>query len=265
LLRFGRKITFVAVDDPFGIVAIVLSIVREYGMDVLSEVLADLRLQSTVYATFACGAPWSVRYDQGPGAGFHVVTEGRCLLEVPGEPPIELSAGDFVVLPHGTPHLLRATDGAGASATVQALIAARPAGSTEPIPVGAGGEPTRYICGAFHFTEPHASPVLAALPSVIHVPGENGRLLPWLDMHLQFIACEARSGRPGGQMVLARLSDILFVQAIRAHLAQLEEGVGGWLDAARDAQIGQALALMHRSPEREWTVGSLAAAAPRAA
>jgi AraC-like DNA-binding protein len=229
-------------------------------MDVLSEVLSDLRMESTLYAVVEGASPWTVAYSNPELAGFHVVTEGRCVLEMDGAAPVALSAGDFVVLPHGTPHRLRCAAGGGPPVPIEQLGAACEAGSYPTLSTGGGGEVTRYLCGAFRFHEPHSSPVLAALPPLIHVRSENGKLLPWIELHLSFLACEAGSGRPGGQMVVARLSDVLFVQAIRAHLADLAEDAGGWLGAARDPQIGRALWLMHRGPEREWTVGALAAA-----
>src|SRR5687768_3258457 len=122
-------------------------------MDVLSEVLSDLRMQSTLYANFECGAPWTVEY--GAMSGFHVVTEGRCLLERDGEAPLMLEAGDFVVLPHGLPHRMRALDGPGVAVPVDRLTGGRTHSPSEPIPVGAGGECTRYLCGALSFAEPH--------------------------------------------------------------------------------------------------------------
>jgi AraC-like DNA-binding protein len=227
-------------------------------VDVLSEVLADLRLQSTLYAHFRCGAPWSVEYGALPG--YHVVTEGACLLERDGSPPLRLEPGDFVVLPRGAPHRLRAMEGPGVPVPVQTLTGGRTHSPAEPIAVGAGGAATRYLCGALRFEDGAANPVLAALPEVIHVRAEEGRMLPWLEMTLQAMSCEARSGRPGAEIVLARLSDVLFVQAIRSHLVELSQDAPGWLAASRDPQVARVLWLLHRNPEREWTVGSMAGA-----
>lgn len=227
-------------------------------MDLLSEVLSDLRMQSTLYAHFECGAPWSVEYGALPG--FHVVTEGSCLLERPGAEPLTLAAGDFVVLPRGAAHRLRAQEGPGVPAPVQELTGGHTHSPAEPIRVGASGAATRYLCGALRFEGGTANPVLAALPELIHVRAEEGRMLPWLEMNLQSMACEAKSNRPGAEMVLARLADVLFVQAIRSHLVELTRDAPGWLAASRDAQIAKALWLIHRSPEQDWTVGSLAGA-----
>ena len=228
-------------------------------MDVLSEVLAELRLESTLYARFEVSAPWAVAYPAGETAAFHVVTEGRCLLEIEGErEAVVLERGDFVVLPHGTAHTLRSA-GRHPAVPVESL-AAGAAGTMTAVAHGGGGEAARYLCGAFHFAQAHANPVLSALPPLIHVRNELGCSLPWLEMHLAAVACEASSGRAGAALVIARLSDILFVQAVRAHLAVLPDEAPGWLGALRDPQMGRALWLIHRHPERPWTVGSLAAA-----
>jgi AraC-like DNA-binding protein len=233
---------------------------KEAAMDVLSEVLSELRLESTLYARFELTAPWAVSYPAGETAAFHVVAEGRCLLEIEGErDPVALEAGDFVVLPHGTAHTLR-SPGRHPAAPVATLTAGATPGTMPAVVHGGGGEAARYLCGAFRFEQAHANPVLSALPPLIHVRNANGCGLPWLDMHMAAMACEASSGRAGGALVMARLSDILFVQAVRAHLAALPDEAAGWLGALRDPQIGRALWLIHRHPERPWTVGSLASA-----
>lgn len=83
--------------------------------------------------------------------------------------------------------------------------------------------------------------------------------MQWLEANLQFVASEMASGLPGAQTVVSRLADILFVQAIRAYLAESGARSKGWLRGLLDPQIGHALALMHQRPEAPWTVQSLAA------
>ena len=114
------------------------------------------------------------------------------------------------------------------------------------------------MCGAFHFAAAGDHPLLSALPPVVHVRGEGGAPLPWLRTHLEALACEARSGRPGGAAMIARLSEVLFVHAIRAQLAELPAGSRGWLGALRDPALARVVALIHRHPERGWTVAALA-------
>jgi AraC-like DNA-binding protein len=225
--------------------------------DLLSDLLADLRLESTMYCMIEGSAPWGVAYPGDRHAAFHVVTAGECVLEVAGRAPLRLLAGDFVVLPRATPHVLRGAVPARAEA-VEALMA-RPGALEDGVArVGGGGERAAYLCGGFAFGARRDHPLLAALPEVMHVKSEQGARLPWLESHLAAVACETRSRRPGAGLVLARLSDVLFVHAIRAFLAELPDGATGWVGALRDPPLARALGLMHRQPERPWTVESLA-------
>lgn len=222
--------------------------------DVLSQLLDDLRVESTLYCRVEVSEPWAVAYPGGEAAGFHVVLEGRCTLAREGAEPLALEAGDLVVLPHGTAHVLR-----GAAPARAEPIEALAARGREGLAVrhGGAGERAAYLCGAFRFGARRDHPLLSALPETIHVPARARAGIPWLETHLAAIACEAQSGRPGAEMVMARLSDVLFVQAVRAHLAALPEAARGWLGALRDPPVARALALIHRHPERPWTVESL--------
>jgi len=250
-------------------------------MDLLSELFRDVQLVSTLYGRFDAHAPWAIGYPAGPLAGFHVVLEGECWLHLDGTAaPLHLVAGDFAVLPHGTTRVLRdsATASRYAAPSVTDIVGhavSRPtsesshAGVRDVISLSAvpqvarfGGTGSRmqYLCGGFEFGGDGARPLLAALPEVIHVRGEQGRMLPWLESNLQAIACELASGRPGAAMVIGRLSEVLFVQAVRAHLADLPPGAVGWTAAAHDAHVSRALALLHHEPSRDWTIATLGAA-----
>jgi AraC-like DNA-binding protein len=200
------------------------------------------------------GEPWAVRYPAGDTAAFHVVTGGSCLLVADGAAPLALEAGDLVILPHGTAHLLR---GRGPAVAVDIMELASRRVGMDAVRHGGDGEAASYLCGAFRFGRMGEHPLLAALPDVLHLSGATGATLPWLDSHLAAIACETRSGRPGAETVVARLSEILFVHAVRGYLAQLPEGARGWHAALAEPPIARALALMHRQPEQSWTVESL--------
>ena len=226
-------------------------------MDVLSEILGELRVESTVYCEFALAAGAGVAYPAEGAAAFHLVTRGEVVVALGDGERRTAAAGDFVVVAPGTAHRLQA----GAVARVEPVEAAAGRAIDGVARVGGGPATARYLCGAFHFAVPGDHPLLGALPPIIHVRPEQGVPQPWLRTHVDAVACEARSGRPGAEAVIARLSEVLFVQAIRYHLAELPEcarGAPGWLGALRDPQLGRAVALMHRHPERAWTVASLA-------
>jgi hypothetical protein len=163
-------------------------------MDVLSELLADLRVESTIYCRFEVADPWAIAYPGGQAAAFHVALEGTCWLAVDGREPLRLEAGDLVVLPHGTSHVLRGSSPALPS-PVEAVAARRQAADGLGVRYGGAGERAAYLCGAFRFNASGDHPLLSALPGVIHVPHAQTAAQPWLQTHLAAIACEARSGR----------------------------------------------------------------------
>lgn len=220
-------------------------------------VLNDLRLESSLYCALQLSAPWTVKYPGGHQAGFHVVTKGRCELVIAGRAPLPLKAGDMVVLLRGTPHELCSGRGALPISIVD-LVQSLSGQGAGPLTHGGGGVGTEYLCGAIDFGARADHPLLSALPDVIHVRGEQGRAQPWMETVVSAMACEQRSGRVGGATVLTRLSDVLFVQALRAHLAELPAETTGWMGALRDPVLSRAIAHLHRAPERNWTVESLA-------
>jgi AraC-like DNA-binding protein len=227
-------------------------------MDVLSELLAELRVESTLYCRFAVAPGYGVAYPASPGvAGFHVVTAGELVLATDDGERRTLSAGDFVVLAHGAEH--RVLGSAAARAEPVAPVAARAVDGLARVGAASGGMGGgEDVCGAFHFAAAGDHPLLSALPAVLHVREAGGAPLPWLRTHLDAVACESRSGRPGGAAMIARLSELLFVQAIRWQLAELPAGARGWLGALRDPGLARAVALIHRHPERAWTVAARA-------
>lgn len=114
------------------------------------------------------------------------------------------------------------------------------------------------LCGAFHLEQPNASPLLHCLPRVIHIPGEQGNMERGFADIVNFIAREAISPKSGSDVMLRRLTEMLFIQVIRLWIDQQAEG--GWLAALRDQSISTALGLIHQYPERRWKVEELAEA-----
>jgi AraC-like DNA-binding protein len=227
-------------------------------MDVLTDVLEAIHFKSVVHGRLELTAPWGLRLDLGH-PGFYVVTRGTCWLDVDGmEEPLQLAGGDFVLLPKGQSHVLKDNRRTKSVPLVEILgqdcVQSRPGGI---LPYGGGGALTTIVGGCFLF-EGDNNPLLAALPPVIHVKGDQDPTVRWLETTLQFVACEMASGRPGAQTVVSRLADILFVQAVRAYLAQSGEEAKGWLRALVDPHIGIALGLIHQKPEEPWTVETLA-------
>jgi len=231
-------------------------------MDVLTDVLETVRVVAACYGRMEATAPWGIQIRSGEDAKFHVVLEGRARLLVEGsDEPIELSAGDIVALPHGHAHSLIDDPSVVTPSVAQPLeelLVCRARGDGSVFRVGGGGESATIVSGRFRFEDRRNNPLLSVLPPVITLKGEMGKSVRWLEPTLKFIACEAASGRPGSQTVIARLADVLFIQIVRGHLASLPANGSGWLGALADAQIGAALGHIHQNPEQDWTVQSLA-------
>ena len=227
-------------------------------MDVLTDVLETVRVVAACYGRMEATAPWGIQVRAGEDAKFHVVLEGHARLLVEGsDAPIELSAGDIVALPHGHAHSLM-DEPSVVLQPLEELLVCRARGDGNVFRVGGGGVSATIVSGRFRFEDRRNNPLLSVLPPVITLKGEMGKAVRWLEPTLKFIACEAASGRPGSQTVIARLADVLFIQIVRGHLASLPANGSGWLSALADSQIGAALGHIHQNAEQDWTVQSLA-------
>lgn len=228
--------------------------------DPLGEALHPLRMSGTFYSRSVLTAPWGLTLPPMPGQlWFHVVTGGECRLEAPDAEPLVLRAGDVALVPHGTGHALRSEPGTIAPSVLdlpQEFLHDR----YTVLHHGSGGAETTLVCGAVEVDTPAARGLVAQLPPVLHV-GASPRT-EWMQATVALVTAESRQLRPGGTAVITRLSDVLVIQAIRSWLESDPGARTGRLGALRDPQIGRALALVHREPERDWTVASLAARIP---
>jgi len=231
-------------------------------MDVLTDVLESIRVRSFISGRLELSAPWGVRKDSGH-PGFFVVTRGSCWLDVDGGPTrVQLSGGDFVLLPKAQGHSLRDALDTPVRSMMDVLRDCPMRKGCQPGGVfqyGGGGAVTTVVGGRFEIENADNNPLLASLPPIIHIEGDGGSPVQWLETTLQFVAAEMAAGQPGTSTIVSRLADILFVQAIRAHLTRCQSRGNGWLRALVDPQVGQALALIHEQPDAAWTVESLAA------
>ena len=238
-------------------------------MDVLSEVLKVIKLEGALYYNAEFTAPWSFHAPASramapyfaPGGGhvivYHLLTEGRGYAAVEGGERIPLAAGDIVVFPHGDPHVM------GNGAPAQPFDSERELHrileqGLKLTRLGGGGEATRFVCGYMSCDPLLGRILLAGLPPVFKVNIRDGASGQWLENCIRFSVEEAGAARPGGEAVLAKLSEVLFAETLRRYLALLPEGQTGWLAGARDREVGKALALLHRSPARSWTIADLA-------
>lgn len=226
--------------------------------DPLGEALHTLRMDSSLYTRSEFTDPWGLELPALPGhVMFHVVTSGRCWLEVEGAEHRLLQPGDLALVPHGEGHRLASEPGAAATKLFD-LPREQVSERYEILRHGGGGAATSMICGAVRFDHAAAHRLVKLLPSMIVVDAWTSPQMDWVQSTLRVMAAEARELRPGGETVITRLADILVIQAIRSWIAQDPAAQTGWLGALRDKQIGRAIALVHREPERAWTLASLA-------
>jgi AraC-like DNA-binding protein len=228
------------------------------SVDPLGEALHFLRLSGTFYCRSEFTAPWALELPALEGClMLHVVTSGECRLEVTGAPVSVLRPGDLSLVPHGAGHRLTSKAGVKAGKLFE-LPREQVSDRYEILRHGGGGAATGMICAAIRFEHPTAQRLVQLLPRVINVNSWQSPEMEWIDSTLRFISAEARELRAGGDTVITRLADILVIQAIRSWMAHAPGAQTGWLGALRDKQIGRALSLIHREPERNWTVASLA-------
>jgi AraC-like DNA-binding protein len=231
-------------------------------MDALSAVLRTLYLRGRVYCRTELGPPWGMELPPGQKAYFHVVIRGSCRLRLgQSDVVIDLRPGDLALLPHGTGH--RLLDGQGSAAVpLERFWREGPAShGSRVLRLGDGPVETELICGAFELEQAEDHPLIGLLPQYILAPGESGRTAPWLSATLQQLANEMIGARPGAEILIARLLDVILIQTVRVWLETQPIGRPSWLGALRDPDLGVVLGLMHEAPDRPWTVATLAAEA----
>ncbi|MCZ6579575.1 MAG: AraC family transcriptional regulator [Gammaproteobacteria bacterium] len=226
--------------------------------DPLGETLHLLRLNGTLYCRSELTAPWGVELPAFDGQMmFHVITSGHCWLEVEGEQPRLLQQGSLALVPHGNGHSIRSHPTADAEPLFDIPVE-QVSERYEIMRYGGGGDLTQLTCGVVRFDHVAGQQLIAQLPNVLQIDTWEDEDGSWLQSTLRFIAREARELRPGGETVITHLADILIIQAIRSWIDSAPEADQGWLAALRDDQVGKALAAIHREPDKDWTVASLA-------
>ena len=237
-------------------------------MDALSDVLRAVRLTGAIFFDVRAAEPWVAETPAGesivgamfPGSehliSYHVITQGSCWASVPGEEPMQLTAGDIILLPHGHTHVLSSTPGLRKPADI--AMYHRPEDGRLPFSITMGdpqGTQAQFVCGFLGCDARPYNPLLAALPRVIRVSDRADGALATL---VRYALAESQAPRLGGQCVLGRLSELMFVDVVRRYLESLPLDRTDWLAGLRDPYVGRALAALHRKPDFGWTIESLA-------
>lgn len=248
--------------------------------DALSDLLRSIRLRGAAFYYVSFRDQWAAEAPAAkdiaeavmPGCehvmAYHMVAKGNGWAAVAGQPPVKLSAGDVVVLPRGDHHAMSSAPGLEAHGPDVDWIFAR-RDDPKPIPIAyhrgvieAGASlpvedaDTILVCGFLGCDLRPFNPLVAALPRVLHLPA--ARAGEWLSCVIDQAVVESNNRRPGGDAVLERLSEMMFVDAARRYLDSLPEDATGWLAGLRDRFVGKALGLMHDRPGHAWSVDELA-------
>ncbi len=252
--------------------------------DTLSNLLRAVRLRGAMFYHIEGVAPWIAEAPPGaeiipailPGVEhmmeFHGVARGSCWAGLAGDELIRLDAGDLVIFPQGDAHVISSSaDLRSGRVDFGMYRAPRPAQLPWTLRVSDTGRPrtaapasepdATIVCGFIGCDVRPFNPLLAALPRILRVPGGTADEDGWLTGVLHAVARESSDKRPGGEAVLERMAEMMFIEALRRYVDGLPAGEIGWLAGLADAAVGRALALLHERPGEAWTLERLAEAA----
>ena len=249
--------------------------------DTLSDLLRGVRLRGAIFFNLECVDPWVAETPRSseiipgimPGVDhlmpFHGIASGSCWAGVVGEETVRLNEGDVVLFPQGDHHVMSSAPGMRAARVEHAIyFAPRPPqlpfsltitnqGGTTARLDGGGREETRVVCGYLGCDAKPFNPLLASMPRVLRMPGLAAERNSWIASFLRSAVQESNRKQPGGEAVLERMSEMLFVEVLRQYADTLTPDQTGWLAGMRDPAVGRALALMHERPAEPWTLERL--------
>jgi AraC-like DNA-binding protein len=241
-------------------------------MDVLSDVLAAVRLTGAVYFDIDMGSPWvgespptsdisaAVMPEAQHIIHFHAVLSGSAWAALSDReaPPVEVNAGDIIVFPSGAPNTMSSSPGLRGEVDMSMYV--RPTDTQLPFMIIRGSEGierTRFVCGYLGCDARPFNPLLSALPDILcaRKPGDE---TGWVTDLFRLALVERDRHRAGTETILAKLSELMFVEIVRRHIEKLPADSRGWLSGLRDKHVGEALKLIHGRPTAPWTLESLA-------
>jgi AraC-like DNA-binding protein len=238
--------------------------------DTLSEVLRAVSLTGAVFFSVKASEPWVAEAPAACELGpfimpgiehvieYHVVTAGSCWGGIVNEAPVRLEAGDIIVFPQGDPHVMSSAPGMRGTPEIEVARRARMGRLPVHLVVGEGGDPSaELVCGFLGCDARPFNPLLSTLPRTLVVrrsPGGGGVI----EQLIQLALAESQTPSAGGECVLSRLSELLFVEVVRRHLATLGPDQVGWLAGLRNESIGRVLGILHERSAHPFSLDELA-------
>lgn len=252
------------------------------SQDTLSDLLRSVRLEGALFFHVDCTEPWVteapeaaviapwVMPDSEHVMAYHLVIRGACWAGAIDAPATRLQQGDVIVFPHGDAHLMSSALGLRANPDLAFLSGPRPpqlpfllqpgmARRVVDHPADPQAGQVSLLCGFLGCDRRPFNPLLAALPRMIHAPAGDDDGEGWIGQFTRLAVTESRDRRPGGEAVLERMSEMMFVDLLRRYLERLPEDQRGWLAGLRDRYVGRVLSLMHARPSEPWTLERLSA------
>jgi AraC-like DNA-binding protein len=245
--------------------------------DTLSDVLRSVRLRSAVFFNVSGLCEWAaevppakqlaplLRLGVEHVIGYHAVAHGSCWAGMPGGPSVQLLAGDVVMFPHGDAHVVSSAPGVRDSGVSNWLAGGKFDPCPLPLSCGGrdvapaeprdGGTEPAIVCGFLGCDLQPFNPLITALPRLLHL--RAGKDDTWITRFTKQAVAESHARRPGAEVMLARMSETMFVDAVRRYADQLPQQGSGWLAGLRDRFVGRVLALMHERPDQSWTIDEL--------
>lgn len=230
-------------------------------MDVLDDILGALALKGALYFRTDFSGPWSVAVPElGRAARFHLVVQGAVRVAI-GDETVELRPGDLILIPGGRRHVLADPSAPPAAAPPLETVLAEAGYTGEGVLALGDGDPaaaTQMICGHFDFRPGADHPLLRALPDHMVFTAAARAASPFLDDMLRLAARRLYEGEMGSVAAATRLSEIVFIELLRAGVAGAP-ALRRIMQGLADPQIGKAILLIHRAPEARWTIERLGA------
>lgn len=223
-------------------------------IDPLAEIVSLLQPGAPFSKLVIASAPWAVRRTETGRPYYFVLLQGSCHLRIDSatrSDTVTVNEGDFVLIPSARAFATSSLDRRppATDELVDTAIAAMPWGVRVGDPDGRID--TRMLVGNCVFRSPDATLLVSLLPDWVHVQGEHR-----LSMLVQLVGDESRSDRPAREIVMARLLEVLLIEALRSTARASTSS--GLVRGLSDPRLALALRLMHQRPSDPWTVAQLA-------
>jgi AraC-like DNA-binding protein len=242
--------------------------------DILSDVLSAIRFEGSLYFKVCAGAPWVSTNPSMREIGrivmpssanvipFHIMLSGEAWAwpEDQDSEPLAFTSGDILILPAGSRHMIASSRQPRTRPGVEIDPYSEAAKRLTPfnlVEIGEQGTQSTFVCGYLGCDDGPFNPLLGALPPIMIVrPAESRRVL--IQSLIEAALDESMSDLDGSVTIMAKLSELMFVEALRRYIHEQPPDAKGWLAGVRDARVGQALRLIHREPQKDWTLADLA-------